>query len=203
MNDPVVSEILVQWLWAVGAAMAALALAAGLLLLVAPGWTLSLAQRLNREFSIAWFARLLDAPRASEPFVYRHHRAVGVALALASAYLLKQLFTVVTPGAAAALWGGMLPPALAEAVMQAFHWVFVIGGVAGLVLGVVIFVRPSALKPLERWSNRWLATDRAAAALDRRDDRPEGLAQRYPRQLGMVVLVATLYIILMAVLITI
>lgn len=196
MNNGVY-EILVTWLWNLGAVLAAFALLAGLLLIFAPGWTLSIARYLNREYSFAWLLRALDAPRVTEPFIYRHHRVVGVFLTLGAAYLLKQLFTAVTAEAAAELWGGAMPPALALAVMQAFYWLFLIGGLAGFVLGIVIFVRPSALKPLERWSNSWLSTDKVTETLDRRDDRPEGLAHRHPRVVGLVIVAATLYIVLM------
>src|SRR5690606_15380959 len=169
---------------------------AGLWLVVAPGGALRVADRLNREFSISWLQRALDAPRATEHWIYRHHRVVGAALVLATAYFFWQLATAYSVSGLAALFADAAPAVVVDLLAAAFTAVLVLGNTAGLLLGVVIFVRPSALKSTEGWANRWIASDKAAEFLDRRDDRAEGYAHRYPRRVGIVMLAATLYIVL-------
>lgn len=199
MGSTIVDSILNDTLWALGALGVALATIAGLWLVLAPAAALSLAVKLNREWSIGWLQRALDAPRTSEPFVYRHHRVVGVLLVIATAYFFWQFITAYDHRALGALFAGALPAVVLEVLALAFTTVLVIGNAVGLALGFVIFFRPSLLKGAEGWANRWVgAPDAAAGVLDRRIDRPEGLAQRYPRRVGIVVLGATLYVVLMA-----
>ena len=140
----------------------------------------------------------VDAPRSTEPWIYHHHRIVGAALVLATAYFFWQLATDFSVAGLVALFSGAAPSVVIDLLAAAFTAVLVVGNAAGLLLGVVIFVRPSALKGTETWANRWIASDKAGEFLDRRDDRAEGLAHRYPRRVGVVMLAATLYVVLIA-----
>ncbi|MFN2301554.1 MAG: hypothetical protein ABR565_06710, partial [Gammaproteobacteria bacterium] len=74
-----IETILSDTLWTLGAVALLVAALAGVWLVAAPAAALRLAGRLNREFSIKWLQRALDAPRTTEPFIYRHHKVVGPA----------------------------------------------------------------------------------------------------------------------------
>lgn len=198
MDNTAVTGWLNDALWMLGAVGVVVSTLAGLWLVFAPSGALRLANRLNREYSIGWLQRALDAPRHTEPWIYRHHRIVGTVLVIATAYFFWQLATDFGAAALAAMFAGALPPVALKVLASAFTSILVLGNAAGLILGVVIFVRPSALKGTERWANRWVASDKAVEFLDRRDDRAEGYAHRYPRRVGLVILAATVYIALIA-----
>lgn len=172
----------------------ALALIAGVLLVLAPERALAFAARLNREYSVGWLQRLLDAPRTTEPWIYRSHRTVGSVLVIATAYFFLRLADGLSAETIALLFGRLGPEPVIDVLAWTAFVVLLAGNAIGLLIGVVVFVRPSALKSAEDWANRWIASDRATAVLDRSDDRAEGLVHRYPRRVGAVVIAASLYV---------
>lgn len=198
MGNEIINGWLADAVWWIGIVGVTLATLAGLWLVLAPAGALRFANRLNREYSFAWLQRALDAPRHTEPWIYRHHRIVGALLVIATAFFFWRLATNYSTAALAALFAGTMPPIALEMLATAATSILVIGNAAGLILGVVIFVRPSALKGAEGWANRWVASDQAAEFLNRRDDRAEGYAHRYPRRVGLVILAAAVYIVLIA-----
>ncbi len=197
-GSAIVNGILLDTLKTAGLVGLALATLAGLALVLAPGRALALAMKLNREFSVSWLQRLLDEPRRAEPLVYRNHKTVGVALVLATAYFFWRFMTDYDEAALVGLFAGTLPPVVLELLATVVTVVLVLGNVAGFVLGVVVFVRPSLLKGAESWANRWIASDRATEMLDRRIGGPENFAHRYPRRVGALILFAVTYIALIA-----
>jgi hypothetical protein len=197
-NDSVLDAILADFLWMFGIVGALIATAIGLLLVLAPGRALKVGDFLSREWSFAWFQRALDEPRHSEPFIYRHHRIVGFLLLVATLYFFWTFATAYSTAALVALYEGYLPRSVLELLATALTWVLVIGNALGFALGVIMLLRPSALKGVEATANTWVDTDRAAEVLNRRDDRPEGVAHRYPRRIGATILLATLYVVLIA-----
>lgn len=177
-SEGIFSEIISQWLWILGIGLLATALLAGVLLLLAPAQMLRLADYLNREYSFNWLASILDQPRYIEPFIYRHHRVSGLILTVLTAYFLWRAGTAFIPP--------VVPPTP--------YIILVVFNAMAFLLGVVIFTRPSLLKRTERTANRWLHTEALARLLDKRFDKPDRLARRYPRALGAVILVLVLYI---------
>lgn len=177
-----------------------LALVAGALLVAAPGRALRVADRLNRERSFAWLQRALDAPRRTEPFIYRHFRVVAPLLLAGTVYFFWCFATGRYSAAAlATIYNGLLPDALLAALANTVTVVLLIGNGLGFALGLVMLIRPSYLKRTEALANRWVDTGGAAELLNRRDDRAEGYARRYPRRIGIIILLATVYIALVAV----
>ncbi len=197
-GQTIVNDILVDALWTLGVVGMLLALAAGLLLVISPQLALRIGDKLNREFSVGWLKRALDEPRHSEPFIYRHHRAVGLFLLVATTYFFWVFTTGYRTEALVAMFAGTLPTVVLELLATTTTVVLVIGNALGFALGIVMLVRPSALKRAEASANRWVDVDQAAEVLNRRVDRAEGFASQYPRRLGVVILAATAYVGLIA-----
>jgi hypothetical protein len=193
-DNPTVQAILIDVFWTLAYIGIVVALVAGLMLAFAPAQALRFAEHLNREFSFGWLRRLLDEPRRADPFFYRHHYIVGVVLIAATLYFYWAYATSMDAAALAAIYAGQLPAVVLDILAGVLMTVLVIGNGLGFALGVVMLVRPSLLKPLETHANAWTDTDRASDKLNRRDNRPEGMAHRYPRRLGVIILVATVYI---------
>lgn len=167
----------------------------GLMLCFAPAVALRLGDKLNREWSFSWLHRALDTPRRTEPLIYRHHRIIGFMLVLATAYFFWSFVTVFSVDAVVTAYGGPLPDVVLEILAITLTSVLVIGNALGFALGIVLLVRPSALKGVERAANTWVDTDKASEVLNKRDDRPESMAQRHPRRVGLIILIAALYVL--------
>lgn len=190
----IIESILADTAWTLAFIGVLLALVAALVLIAAPARALAFGDKLNREFSVGWVQRVLDEPRRAEPFIYRHHRIVGFLFIVATVYFFWIFATSYRVDALAAIYDGLLPAPVLDILADTLTAVLVIGNAAGFAVGVVMLLRPSALKKAEAAANRWIDTDRAAATLDRRVDRPEGYAHAYPRRLGVMILLAALYV---------
>ncbi|MEE4303608.1 MAG: hypothetical protein V2J19_05595 [Wenzhouxiangella sp.] len=88
--------------------------------------------------------RLLDRQWQIERLVYRHHRIFGLLVIAAGSFCLWRLtrteLTAVLDGRSSA---------------SILLWVLLAGQAFNLLVGLVVFFRPSLLKPLETISNRW------------------------------------------------
>ena len=63
------------------------------------------------------------------------------------------------------------------------------------IIGILVFLRPSLLKSVERWSNRWVETEDTLQGLDKVHDIPANILPGKPRLFGLFVLIGALYII--------
>jgi hypothetical protein len=170
-----------------------LACVAGLWALSAPRSFL----RLNR-LSSAWIETKSIENRLSEPrlaldrTIYRHHFLSGFLLVAASLSLLYlALFRFAgnargaEPGAAGA-WSGLF-----FEFMLSFAC---LAGVAGMIVGMIVFIRPSSLKLAESWGNRSVSLQPLVERLERRFGIIDIWVERHTRLFGGVVLFCALLI---------
>lgn len=108
---------------------------AGLGLLVAPARL----RRAYRESPLARFDRTVNMER----FLYRHHRPFGLLVAAGAG------FSALTLVSLAELWSALQAPIGLMVLLVAANAV-------ALLLGLVIFFRPSLLKRPETIANQWL-----------------------------------------------
>ncbi|HEX7029434.1 MAG TPA: hypothetical protein VF254_02470, partial [Gammaproteobacteria bacterium] len=194
MNNPTV----IAWLADAGTwlafALLAACLAYAIALLMFPAATLELSAALNRRYSSRRALRSLEIPRATEPFFYRHHRLVG-GLLLAGVVAFFLLFAFGYPRdtvleAIARETGG----ALAGAVIDAAEW-FLLGANALIgVFALTMLLRPSALKPLEAWANRWVSTRQALREAEQPHEPVDDFFACHPRLGALLVLAGLAYI---------
>ncbi len=130
-------------------------LAVGVLLLANPPAAFALGERLNRWVDTSEFFRKLETPRSSERFFYRHHRIIGTLVTAGAAMVLWRWVLAVPRATVKAVFAGRhLGPSL-DWMVPALDWILVALHAGVLVIGIVIFFRPSLLKGLEGPSNRW------------------------------------------------
>lgn len=86
---------------------------------------------------------MVDRPRRIERFIYRHHRLFGSAIVVGALTVMGVvwLFRKVWLGGS----GGSVTALLVRALI-----------VAVFVIGIIVLVRPSALKGVEALANRWI-----------------------------------------------
>ena len=185
---------------AVGMLIQALLLALGVMLCVALVLGLAVAARpallerlersSDRRFSMRELTRPLDVPHNIDPYFYRHHRVYGAAVVILAVALLSFLAF----GRPEIAWRSLFDPGnrvVGEIVVDTARVVLWILGLFALAIGAVVFARPSALKSLETWANRWLSTRRALHGVEREFRGPEQWARRHARGWGLAIAIVS------------
>lgn len=178
-------EVLIDIAAALWSAAGLSALLVGLWALASPAGLLRANRALGRWVGPSGESPL-DRSIGVECFFYRHHRLFGALLILAAVYsLYKVIFSLEREALAQAL-AALLPQAFTRTLVDAaFGYVYLIGLLA-VVVGVILLVRPSALKSVEAWSNRWISTDALGRRLDASSDLLNAWVARQPRVFGAV-----------------
>lgn len=185
-----VKEILVQFLVALLCIGSLAGLLMGIGMLLKPEQLARINKRLSHWVGTDKITEPLDRPRWMERVVYRHHRLVGGLLLAGSVFILYTfLFSYnarkITGALGAQYWG------LLDAVLAFF---IVLSAIAALI-GIIVFIRPSALRELEKLSNRWVATDKAAKSLDRMIHSFDEHVHRRRQVWGVFLVAGSLYIL--------
>lgn len=171
-----------------------LALVIGVLLLARPGAAFAINQRLSRWIDTRPAFSALDRPRSLERFFYRHHRVLGALIVLGASYVLwrwafayerADLIAVIGRRWVAA--GLDWVPAALEVALVGLH-------LAVLVVGALVFVRPSLLKGVERTANRW--QDASANRLDAVIGSLDGAFEGHPRVSGLILTISATWCLL-------
>jgi len=130
--------------------VAALLASAGALLLWAPTWLVARMQVLADE------AQASGSPGVSlERGFYRHHRALGLFVVFGAIYILYFLVFAYSPGAVQALLlAGIADPISRSILGQLLQFLLFFGALLAYAVGILLAIRPSALKPLEQLAHR-------------------------------------------------
>lgn len=164
------------------------ALALGLILLLSPKAFDKLSNIMNRRFSGRRAMKPLEVSHYQEAFFYRHHLWTGGLILAGTLFFFFNLaFRFSLDAAAAALPG-------ADWIWTAVFWLLVGGNLVAAVIGLVILLRPSALKPLEAVANHWVSVRQAARPLEESHDITDRLVRRHPRTSGVLLLLAGLFL---------
>ena len=167
----------------------------GIGFLLTPVKMFELANKMNRWIATDSFFNKINLPIYKERFFYRHNKVFGMVIILSSIACLYVL----------AINSGVeyIVEILIQFAETAFEeWLFVIlyylliaGIILALIFGVIMFIRPSALKSFEKWSNQWIDTDEPLEVMNKTQDVPDKILPGKPRIFGLLVLIAAMYII--------
>jgi len=164
----------------------------GVMLLARPRALFSLNQRLSRWVDTRGVFSMLDQPRHLERFFYRHHRILGAAIMLGASYVLWRWAFHYERAEVVALLGRRWVASGLDWVAPALEVALVGLHAAILLVGLLIFFRPSLLKGVERAANRWQEgpqTSRLDAMVGGLDDAFEG----HPRVSGLLLVVSAVW----------
>lgn len=167
----------------------------GLWLVVAPQSALKLNQKINHRFSMREATKPLEKPISIERTFYRHAKIYGALFMLGAVYLFYLLYWELNfeqlshhmPGLGVLTWQWLL---------QAFMIFFSIVAISVFVVGFVLLLRPSSLKPLEAKANTWISTRQKLQFMSKERGQVDRLLDLYPRQFGAVILLAAAIILL-------
>ncbi|MDZ7748263.1 MAG: hypothetical protein U5K43_05035 [Halofilum sp. (in: g-proteobacteria)] len=175
---------------AVLAVLLVLAFVVGLAVAIRPPLLERLRGPADRRYSMRRATRAFDIPRNVDRWFYRHHRLYGAFVVVLAVLLLGFL----TFGTAPEAWQRAFGPQYREVaaiLVDTARVVLWALGLFVLAVGVVVFVRPSALKRFEAWANRWVTPRRATRGLEREYHGAEAWLLRHARAWGVAVAVTT------------
>lgn len=186
LND-ILRHAFVTFLW-IGS-VAGIFLGAGIWL--KPNQIVQLNQSFSRWVSTERAEVALDRPRWTERFFYRHHKLVGAGVLIGAlvvlytflfSFNLRTISTLVPRG----YW--WLSDALVAIMLAG-------SGLAALI-GILILIRPSMLRELEKASNHWVSTEKFQTMLSKRNSSAEQSLIRHHRIAGISILLCSLYILI-------
>jgi hypothetical protein len=171
-----------------------LMLVAGLCMILAPHLVIRAGQQLNRWVSTDVFFKKLDTLKHTESWLYRYHLLFGALLVTASAYTFY-IFMFAFDSSSGYLLQVFRSPHANEWLTASIVFICMLFSIVSFVIGAVILLRPSLLKRLEHWSNRWFMVDNSLQSLDIQHRTPDQAFIRRPRLTGIFVVAGGLYIL--------
>jgi len=167
----------------------------GLWILIAPGSFLRIGQYLGSWVNTEKYFDAIDKPRFQEGLLYRQHRWVGGLIFVGALYTLLMLLLKVNINILKASLPVIGNAYVSEWLYGSIYSILVVANVFALIIGVVVFARPSMLKWIESILNRWIYTEKKLKKLDVTheisiDIFPGG----NPRLFGLAVALGGLYI---------
>lgn len=181
----ILQQSIVKFLW-IGSFAGILV---GAWLLFRPQQIVHLNQYLSRWVGSDKLGMVLDRPRWIDRFFYRHHRLLGAGVfvgATAVLYIFLFHYKLRTIS-------GFIPRGywwLSDAVMS----MIIIGSVIAALVGLIVLIRPSLLRDLEKSTNRWISTEQLHARFNVMNLSIEKSLLRHHRVAGASILVGSLYI---------
>jgi hypothetical protein len=166
----------------------------GLLLIVRPRLVERLNRSANRWVTTRHLNRWLDRSYSIEHWLYQRHRATGIVIIAGATYILVYFGLLFDKANALQHLGGRLPPQLLDGLLDALVLCALVGGVVALIVGLFMWLRPSMLRGFEEQSNRWVSTRRATRVLDVPHDDVDRYVARHARQVGWLLLLASIYL---------
>lgn len=167
----------------------------GALLVFRPHRFQSLSQLLNRWVSTRSMDKALESSYSLDPWLYRHRQAVGAAILLGALFILYFFTMRLDRGDAIeglskhfqyypSMVGGLLDALVLSALFGALTAIFV---------ALCLMFRPSLLRGFEESANQWLSLRKALKPMEIPRDNLDRFVQRHTRQIGMFLLVGSLY----------
>lgn len=134
----------------------------------------------------------LDRPRWFEPFIYRHHRLVGLGLLIGAVFVLYTfLFSynvrVISSYIPQDYWW------LSDALIA----ILLVGSMLASLIGIVVLAKPSLLREIEVASNRWICTTRLSTLFNSQYHFAEQFLFQHHRLFGVFILLSSLYVIVL------
>lgn len=194
MQNPVIEMLLWQDLAIFLLIFSGLGLLLGVLLVLKPHAFVPLNQLASRWVSMRYVSRFLDKTFSIERWFYRHHRVMGIAVTLGASYFLYYFFITYNKAQVLLHLSRYLSVILLDELLDALLLWAKIGGVVVWVMGVIILLRPSLLRGLEKKSNRWVSVRRATKVLDVPRVGVDDWVVQHARITGYFLLFASLYL---------
>ena len=172
----------------------------GVILIVKPMLVIQWNNRFQKTYSMRQQTKVLEQTLNLDRIFYRYHRFVGSLVAVISAYIFYYFSIVFELDMLAIIF-----PGYSTTILVIFaDWLrimMLLVSILTFIIGTTILFRPSALKSLEAWANRWISTRQATRALTVNYQNFDQLLLSYPRLLGVAVVILSIYSVISLILI--
>ena len=182
---------LLDFLFVIGVLL--IPLGAGFMLL--PEKMFTFAAKANRWISTESFFEKINRPVYKEKFFYRHHKIFGLFILIASSICFYMLTFYIGLEEINNSIVKLVSSNLQKWIIIILYYQLLVGLIITMIFGLVMVVRPSALKSFEKWANRWIDTDGSLKVLDKSKDLPDRILPGNPRIFGFCILLAGVYIL--------
>jgi hypothetical protein len=190
-SDLVWSQIIAPTLNAFALAGSLIGVLIGAGLLLGTQDTLLFFRRINRNVSMRRALKPLEIPRIIER-PGRRHPWVGIAFMLGGAYAAIALLTQLDAAKTVAALGITRNPVTAEVLIDTLRWFLIVGGLAGVALGVILIFMPRVWAAVEAKANRWVSTRRMYTGGDEMHLGLDRWVESSPRAAGVIIGVSSL-----------
>lgn len=168
----------------------------GLWILILPAHFLKAGQSLSKWVTTDRYFDYMDKPHYQERGIYKHHRIAGALIVLGALYTLAMLLVKIDIGVVYAKLPVVINLFWSEWFYNTVYYLLIGANILAVVVGGIVFVRPSNLKGIEQILNRWVVTEQGLKRLDRTHEIAIEILPGNPRLFGLAVTLGGLYIIL-------
>lgn len=172
---------------------AVVGLVIGLLLLVDSARVLRWNAYLNTWYSTRRAMHALDQPVELKRVVYRWHRVIGVLVLAGALVTLDALLFGFTTRVLVRAFRDLGNAVVLEVVFETVRLFLIVGNVAALLAALVLVFRPSLLKGVEAWADRYYSGRESTEVLDVMRYQPDELVRSQPKVVGALVVLGSLY----------
>ena len=161
-----------------------IALILGLALIFAPSFALKFNNKVNTRFSMREKTKRIETPIRSEPIFYKYSKLSGTILTVGALFVL---YTLATFNAYTLIphLPKSLPPVIWEWIIESAQVFFYLTCSFILVFGILVFIRPSLIKGLEKAANHWISTRQGFSKMTQDINFTNKLVNAYPRVFGV------------------
>ena len=174
---------------------ALLGIALGSVLVFKAHWLDALGRVANRWVSLRFISVWTDRNISIESWFYQHHRPLGIAVVLGAGYVFYDFALRFDKFALMRQLGGANPRL--EGLLDALVLSALVGSAVALWVGLYLWLRPSALRGIERRSNAWVSSRRATKSLDVAHAGVDAYVLRHAKGAGWLLLSASLGLLLL------
>ena len=167
----------------------------GLAFILFPVQVLTLGNSVNRWISTTAFFSSLDESRNYDRIYYKHHHFFGTIIIILAAVSIYMLAFYIGLDATTASLQKLSDTAFGKWLLVTCLYILLAFCVLALAAGFVIFFRPSMLKSIESWGNRWIDIQAPLKKFDEVHEIPTNILPGKPRLFGSFVLLGAIYIV--------
>jgi hypothetical protein len=185
----------VLWIFIV-AAIVGVGLGVGLIINSAR--TLRFLGTMNRWVSLRNSLKPMEIPRDIGKAVYGHGRWFGGAFALGGAFAAFMLLARVEVAAIVPELGKSAPPVIVDWIVESLRWILVAGGALAVIIGVMLFFSPDAVRAVEARLNRWTSTRQMGKGVDTMHLTLDRWVGSFPRTAGWTLALCAAFVLIVS-----
>ncbi len=168
----------------------------GLCLIIQPSKFLQFGQSMGKWISTEKYFNSLDRPHYQERFIYKHHLIFGSLIIIGAIYTLYMLVFNVTVSMILVSLPEVINYFWSDWFYSTAYYLFIAAKTIALIVGIIILIRPSYLKGIETYLNKWIISDDKLMGLDEAHEISTNILPGSPRLFGLAVVLGGLYIML-------